>query len=591
MLKSIIFLAGLLPALADGDDQPCLTSLGRFPCAPRGSGAFRCLSATQVCDGVADCDNNEDEGAFCQTACRSPCPSGRQCLPTPTGDACHCGPGYNVTSAGVCADVDECANGSLGGCSQICTNTAGSFACSCADGFSFRSDVSRPKGMCYAPTGDLTLFYATKASIHVMRVSDRTSRPKTSNVKVYRSSVQGAIAIAYDARENRALWTATNDGAEGIMWVDVRLQDAEPDYFLRGDDFHLPEGIAVDYVARNVYFTDSHADSDGGSYVGVASLSNRRWKKLITDNRWLHKPRGVALYQPRRYLFYTDWGANAALVRADMDGRNVRAIVTTGVTWINDLAVDRVQRRIFLVDANHDRIESVDLDGGNRKVILDGLVRHPFSLEVFEDWLYWSDWHSDQVHYSGKNGESQGFLFEDADEKPMGIHLHHPLMEPNMDNPCLDADCSHMCLLAAEGYACSCPDDLSDDEACEEKSVVVKGDKWWKDENVNDGGSDGALIALFALALLLGSLLVLAAVCNWLGAGRIGACDNPSTKTDPHWSAIGDDAPMSFEPVHFDGVDVACSQPVEDDNAGGHASSVENEVSYGVDNSGESLLT
>ena len=37
------------------------------------------------------------------------------------------------------ADIDECST-SNGGCDQVCTNTVGSFNCSCADGFSLNTD-------------------------------------------------------------------------------------------------------------------------------------------------------------------------------------------------------------------------------------------------------------------------------------------------------------------------------------------------------------------------------------------------------------------------------------------------------------------
>ena len=44
------------------------------------------------------------------------------------------------------ADVDECA-GNRGGCQQICTNTDGSFVCSCRDGFRLASDGRSCEGV------------------------------------------------------------------------------------------------------------------------------------------------------------------------------------------------------------------------------------------------------------------------------------------------------------------------------------------------------------------------------------------------------------------------------------------------------------
>ncbi len=93
-------------------------------------------------------------------------------------------------------------------------------------------------------------------------------------------SVHGAIALGYDAHQRRVYWTATDDGAEGVLYVDVD-DPSESRYLVRGGDLHLPEALAVDYVARNVYFTDSHAETDGRSFVGVASTITGKWVKLV----------------------------------------------------------------------------------------------------------------------------------------------------------------------------------------------------------------------------------------------------------------------------------------------------------------------
>ena len=37
-------------------------------------------------------------------------------------------------------DIDECASDSSNPCNQICTNTDGSFECSCMSGFQLESD-------------------------------------------------------------------------------------------------------------------------------------------------------------------------------------------------------------------------------------------------------------------------------------------------------------------------------------------------------------------------------------------------------------------------------------------------------------------
>ncbi|XP_062596320.1 serine-rich adhesin for platelets-like, partial [Saccostrea cucullata] len=47
----------------------------------------------------------------------------------------NCPQGYQMTDTFKCLDIDECSNSSLNGCDQICTNTEGSYSCSCNQGY------------------------------------------------------------------------------------------------------------------------------------------------------------------------------------------------------------------------------------------------------------------------------------------------------------------------------------------------------------------------------------------------------------------------------------------------------------------------
>nr|XP_022333526.1 mucin-like protein [Crassostrea virginica] len=47
----------------------------------------------------------------------------------------NCPTGYQMSQSYKCIDLDECANSSLNGCNQLCTNTDGSYSCSCYPGY------------------------------------------------------------------------------------------------------------------------------------------------------------------------------------------------------------------------------------------------------------------------------------------------------------------------------------------------------------------------------------------------------------------------------------------------------------------------
>ena len=100
-----------------------------------------------LCDaGFGDCDGDWRNG--CETdltfgpincgACGRDCSPGSVCASDGQVSDCACEPGFEPGPAG-CRDVDECATAN-GGCAQSCTNTSGSYACTCDAGYALASD-------------------------------------------------------------------------------------------------------------------------------------------------------------------------------------------------------------------------------------------------------------------------------------------------------------------------------------------------------------------------------------------------------------------------------------------------------------------
>ena len=69
-------------------------------------------------------------------------------------------------------------------------------------------------------------------------------------------------------------------------------------------------------------------------------------------------------------MFWSDWGVSPMIMACVMDGTNCNPLVTTQIVWPNGLVIDFATDRLFWVDAKLDRVESVKLDGSNRKVLM-----------------------------------------------------------------------------------------------------------------------------------------------------------------------------------------------------------------------------
>ena len=67
--------------------------------------------------------------------------------------------------------------------------------------------------------------------------------------------------------------------------------------------------------------------------------------------------------------------------------------------------------------------------------------------------------------------------------QPLSVHIHHPVLQPSLPNPCMENHCDHLCLLspsAPKGYVCKCRPGfrLVDEAECRESEnpylIVVK---------------------------------------------------------------------------------------------------------------------
>ncbi len=70
-----------------------------------------------------------------------------------------------------------------------------------------------------------------------------------------------------------------------------------------------------------------------------------------------------------------------------------------------------------------------DLDGNNRHSVLFGVVPHPFSITIFEEWMYWTDWNTKSIEKANRfTGEDRQVL-RNTTHRPMDIHVVHPLRQ------------------------------------------------------------------------------------------------------------------------------------------------------------------
>lgn len=91
-------------------------------------------------------------------------------------------------------------------------------------------------------------------------------------------------------------------------------------------------------------------------------------------------------------MYWSAWITPARIEAANMDGTGRQIFVQGGgLARPNGLSIDYASRKLYWSDEMTSAIESVNLDGSDRKMILL-TTGHPFGLDVHNGFVYWTDW-------------------------------------------------------------------------------------------------------------------------------------------------------------------------------------------------------
>lgn len=243
------------------------------------------------------------------------------------------------------------------------------------------------------------------------------------------------------------------------------------------------EGLAVDWVGLNIYWVESSLD-----HIEVASINGSFRRTLIAGS--MESPRAISLDPRYGIMFWTDWDKRSPRIeKATMSGENREILVhikNLQGGWPNGLTLDYDALRVYWIDANSDSIHSVDYEGNNYHEHLKRVrsLEHPFSITLFQDYIFWTDWKTNSVSLAHKNNATDAKELQRSTNRLFDIKVLHPSRQPRIHpsiNPCFlnNGGCSHLCLLSKNHTRkCECPRLmrlLEDEKTCEtdEKILLV----------------------------------------------------------------------------------------------------------------------
>ncbi|XP_039076598.1 low-density lipoprotein receptor-related protein 2-like isoform X2 [Hyaena hyaena] len=354
---------------------------------------------------------------------------------------CACEQGFELESGGhACRDVDECQRPGGQPCSQTCVNTDGSYGCTCHPGYSLEPDGHTCKATGTEPI--LLVAIQFRLLLYGLR-SLKEDILATMDKNVMISSID------YDLVEQKVFWTDLRE--ESIKWISMDTK--KKGTVVKGI---RSDCIVVDWIGRNLYWVDGTA----GQILAIQLTAVWRGKSehtVVLDDD-VTQPRALALDPLNGLMYWSEVGGEPQIEQAGMDGSSRKVLVDQGLGLPTSIALDQLSWKIFWSDEKFHCIGSANLDGTGITMLQLTQIKSPFAVAVFEDAIFWSDTKTRTVQRVKKTtGKNRAVLIKRS-EQPCGLKIMHEVLQPKSSNPCLDAGCSHLCLLSPRSKgSCHCP--------------------------------------------------------------------------------------------------------------------------------------
>nr|XP_022325448.1 low-density lipoprotein receptor-related protein 4-like [Crassostrea virginica] len=224
--------------------------------------------------------------------------------------------------------------------------------------------------------------------------------------------------------------------------------------------------LAIDYSTGNLYYTaEGHQ-----SFIG-AIHRNLMLHKTVLSN--LLSPTEIILCPSKGFLFWVNFGNNALIGRANMDGTSRINIATTDLGWPNGLAFDFALNRLYWTDGYFNRIELSDLNGGNRRVLATDTDAHLMSVGIHGQYLYYTAWNRQRITKMDKTtGSKVSFMSDQPELGRLGSLDIHTDGRRDVSVSCSNKNglCSTFCFPTPSGRTCGCQDSVnlqSDNLTCD----------------------------------------------------------------------------------------------------------------------------
>ncbi|GJQ65548.1 hypothetical protein Trydic_g7648 [Trypoxylus dichotomus] len=326
-----------------------------------------------------------------------------------------------------------------GGCSHFCLYRHDkTHICACP----IEYDLDKDGRSCFIP--EVYYFYSDNGTVN------RMDPEMGYKIALPIKGIKFASSIDFDYNNNRIYWS--DNKQRTIMRAYANGSDPQ-----RVIELGLisPEGIAVDWSALNIYWTDI-----GAHKIEVARLTGSGRRVLLWGNI---EPYSIALDPPRGYMYWSEWGQAKCIKKAFMDGTNTKVILEN-VGYAVGLLVDFEQKRLFWADSLSSTIMSSDFQGFRKQMIVSSNGGQIGGLAMFRHFLYWINVTSAEIWRANKmGGDNVSRVVNNINATDVTV-FHKSKQEGYNQCKIDNGGCSHLCLALpsqkkdeSATFTCACP--------------------------------------------------------------------------------------------------------------------------------------
>lgn len=248
--------------------------------------------------------------------------------------------------------------------------------CHCAVGYVVDKEVETT---CVGEDG--ILVYSSDLGLNgVNAKTPLTTEGTVRQALTHISGVGSATRLDFHSDNDLIVWA---DGREGTINA-VERDGTKQHVIAKGVEGI--EGLAVDWLANNVYWTNTQA-----KVIEMCRLSGSEHFVILANG--VEEPGAIAVNPSAGTMYWVDTGSGSVRIeRATLDGSNRSILVNQSLQYPADLMVDIAGNHLYWVDPRAKTLERVELTGAHRTVLLDhSTLEHPVAVFIYKSYIYWAD--------------------------------------------------------------------------------------------------------------------------------------------------------------------------------------------------------